>query len=430
VLGVPTGIGLVVSNMIGAGVFVSAGFMAQDLGPGTILFAWAAGTLMALAGARAYAAVALLVPRSGGEYRYLSELAHPVFGYLSGWTSLLVGFAAPAAVSASAAGAFAGTLWPGLDHRLAGTALVLLFTAVHARSLALSKATQNALVVLKLVLLLGFATLGLAWGRAAWPSWEPPTPSHGFPLAAFVRSLFFVAFAFSGWNAAAYAAEEFREPRRDVPRAMLRGCALVAALYLMLNWVFVANLTPVQAAEAMQYETSRITLAHLVVRGLVGEAGARLMSLFVALVLAGATSAMTFAGPRVYAAMARDGFLPRSLAGVAGRPPAASIAAQGVLTVLLIYTHSVQQVLQNVGAILTLFSALTAACLFRVPRVRPDAPAVAPAARAAGALHVAFSAFMLYFGFRHSLDLLVWVGVVFGAGLLAYAAAARRRTRG
>jgi APA family basic amino acid/polyamine antiporter len=111
-LGLGSGVGLVVANMIGAGVFVSAGFMAQQLRPGVILLAWAVGAALALAGAIAYGGVVRVCPRSGGEYRFLSDLLHPFAGYLAGWTSLLVGFSAPIAAPALAAGPFARTLWP------------------------------------------------------------------------------------------------------------------------------------------------------------------------------------------------------------------------------------------------------------------------------------------------------------------------------
>ena len=110
--GLWSGVGLVAANMIGSGVFLSSGFMAQDMGPGTILVAWLVGAALALAGAQAYAALARAIPRSGGEYRFLSELLHPALGYLAGWASLLVGFSAPIAVNALAAGAYTATLVP------------------------------------------------------------------------------------------------------------------------------------------------------------------------------------------------------------------------------------------------------------------------------------------------------------------------------
>jgi APA family basic amino acid/polyamine antiporter len=420
ILGLWTGVGIVVANMIGAGVFLSAGFMAQDMGPGTLLIAWVVGAVIALAGTRAYATVARLVPRSGGEYRFLSELFHPALGYLAGWGSLLLGFSAPVAVDAVAAGAFAGTLVPGLDAKLVGAALVVSLTVLHAAGLQLSKWTQNLLVGVKSALLLGFVTVGLAFGHNAWPQWTPPHVSPGFPLPAFMSSLFFIAFAFSGWNAAVYAAEEFRDPERDVPRAMFIGCSLVAVLYLLVNWVFVANLTPAEAQVVFNYESSRVTLGHLVMKNIVGESGARVMSAFVIVAFVSAMSAMTFAGPRVYAAMAADGFLPRALAAKADRPPAWSVVLQGAIALVILYYQQVAAVMQNVGAILTLFAALTALSLFRVRFARPDLPAPTAGSLAAAALYGASAAWMLYFGFQGKSHLLGWLGAIALAAMVAY----------
>jgi basic amino acid/polyamine antiporter, APA family len=426
-LGLPSGISLVVSNMVGAGVFVSAGFMAQDMGPGTLLAAWLIGAVIALSGARAYATVARWVPRSGGEYRFLSELMHPALGYLAGWASLLLGFSAPLAVDALAAGSFAKTLAPGIDSRIFGVAVIVGLAALHAVGLRSSKRTQNLLFGVDALLLLGFVVVGLALGRSEWPTWTPPNPSPGFPLEAFMRSLFYIAFAFSGWNAAAYAAEEFRDPERDVPRAMLIGCSLVAVLYLVVNWVFVANLTPEQGRAVFEYETTRVTLGHVVVRDLLGEWGGRAMSVLAMTAFLAAASAMTVVGPRVYAAMAADGFLPGVLRAREGRPPVASVVLQAVLALLLLYTHTLQQVLANVGAILTLFAALTSAAVFRVRFDRRSTlPKPPPAALLAAGVYVASSAYMLYFGFRGSTHLLAWIAVVAAMALAAFALTRRR----
>src|SRR5438552_3572642 len=155
-LGLFSGIGLVVANMIGAGVFLSTGFMAQELGPGPVLLSWVTGAVLALAGTLAYAEVARIVPRSGGEYRYLSELLHPVFGYLAGWTSLLVGFSAPIAISAFAAGSYLAILFPAVSAFAAAVVIIGAVTAAHLGAGALSRATQNGLVAIKAALLVGF----------------------------------------------------------------------------------------------------------------------------------------------------------------------------------------------------------------------------------------------------------------------------------
>lgn len=421
-LGLGSGVGLVVSNMVGAGVFLSAGFMAQDMGPGPILLAWVVGAVIALCGAKAYGQVAAWVPRSGGEYRYLSELLHPALGYLAGWASLLVGFSAPIAVNALAAGAFVATIVPGIDSRAVSVGAIVVLAVLHATGLRASKLGHNALVAVDALLLLGFVLVGLLLGRNSWPTWVAPNAVPGFPLQAFVGSLFFIAFAFSGWNAAAYAASEFRRPQRDVPRAMLLGCAMVAALYLVVNWVFVANLTPEQGRAVFEYETTRITLGHLVVRELLGPAGGVAMSLLSLIAFFSAASAMTLVGPRVYAAMAEDGFLPRLLAARAGRPPVGSVLLQSALALLLLYTHTAQQVLTNVGALLTLFAALVSVSIFRVRFAPTTLPRPSAATLAAAGVHVASAGYMLYFGFRGSTHLLLWVAVVAVVALAGYAA--------
>jgi basic amino acid/polyamine antiporter, APA family len=427
-LGLWPGVGLVAANMIGAGVFLSAGFMAQDMGPGPILLAWAVGALLALAGARAYAEVARLVPRSGGEYRYLSELLHPALGYLAGWASLLVGFSAPVAADAIAAGEFARTILPGLSPRWTGAALIAALTVLHAVGLRTSARAQNLLVVVKVLLLAGFVAVGLSLGARTWPTWAPPgaAAGGGFPIDAFARSLFFIAFAFSGWNAAVYAAEEFERPEKTVPRAMIVGCLAVAALYLVVNWIFVANLTPGDAAVVFRYESDRVTLGHAVIERLLGPGLGALMSGFTVLVFLSAMSAMTFVGPRVSAAMARDGFLPAVFAGKDGRPPAASVLLQGAIAIAIVFTHSLRAILESLGAILTLFAALTAAGLFRAALAPGRHGRPAPGALLAAAVYAVASAAMLAFAFRHSLHLLAWAGLVAAVGLGAYLLSRRR----
>jgi len=400
-----SGVGLVAANMIGAGVFLSAGFMAQDMGPGPILLAWILGLVMALCGALAYGAVARLVPRSGGEYRYLSELLHPAAGYLAGWASLLLGFSAPIAVDALAAGAFARTVLPGVSPTLAAAALVVLLTAFHAIGFKTSFRLQNMLISAKIILLVGFVAVGLGLGTHAWPAdWTGEAVAGGFPTGAFASSLFFITFAFSGWNAAVYAAEEFGDPARDVPRAMLVGTVLVGLLYLVVNWIFVANLTPADATVVFKYdaftkgqavEGGTVTLGHAVITRLVGPAAGALWSAVTVMVFVSAMSAMIFLGPRVYAAMARDGFLPRFLAGRGEHPPRSAIVLQGALALVIVLTQPLQAVLAMVGGVLMLFAALTALGLL-VARARGRTPTPSLAALGAAVIYVVVSAWLFF----------------------------------
>ena len=426
-LGVPSGVALVVSNMVGAGVFLSAGFMSQEMGPGPLLLAWVVGAVIALAGTRAYAQAAEWVPRSGGEYRYLSDLLHPALGYLAGWASLLVGFSAPIAVNALAAGAFVGTLVPGIDARAVAGVIIVALTLFHALRLGTSKWVHNAIVIVDVLLLVGFVVTGLALGDNRWPTWTPPQAAAGFPVQAFAGSLFWIAFAFAGWNAAVYVASDFHRPARDVPRAMAIGCGLVAVLYLLVNWVFVANLTPDDGRAVFDYDTRRVTLGHVVAEKLLGPFGGAAVSALVITALVAAASAMTVVGPRVYAAMADDGFLPRPLRAAAGRPPTGSVLLQSALALIIAFTHRIHEVLGNVGAVLAFFAALVSCAVIRerffpAGRSRPSLVTVLCAL-----VHVCSTAWMLYFGLRQPV-LLIWIAAVAAVALVAYALTRRSLT--
>jgi APA family basic amino acid/polyamine antiporter len=426
-LGTSSGVGLVIANMIGAGVFLSTGFMAQDLGPALIMLAWLIGAVIALAGARAYAELAVILPRSGGEYRFLSELMHPALGYLAGWASLLIGFSAPIAIDALAAGAFLETLAPQTNGQATGVAILVTLTLFHAAGFRSSVLTQNSLIAVKLLLIVGFIILGLGVGSTDWPTWEPLQQSSAFPLTAFASGLFYIAFAFSGWNAAVYVAEEFREPGRQVPRALLIGCGSVAILYLLVNFVLVANVTPRQAQVVFDYETTRVTLGHVVTRELLGPAGGAAMSVLTIIAFVSAMSAMMMVGPRVYAAMAHDGFLPRLFAGSGNGPPRAPILLQGAVALVIVGTHSLQTVLQNAGAVLAFFSGLTVLSLFAVRFVHTQLPRPRRAALIAAGVHGASAFAMFGFGVMTSWRLVVWMGVTSVVALVAYRATAIKR---
>jgi APA family basic amino acid/polyamine antiporter len=426
-LGLWSGVGLVVANTVGVGVLTNTGYMAGRLGPREILFAWLLGGVMAMAGARSYAAIAEAIPRSGGEYRYLSDLLHPFLGTLAGWTSLLVGFSAPVALAAWTVGPFFGTLIPGVRPGLVSAAVILVATASQAFNLRWSKGVQNAFALLKAILLGGFILGGFALGSHAVPTWRAPESDGRFPFQPFAVSLVYIAFAFSGWNTAIYAAEEFRTPRRTVPRAMLIGTAIVAIVYLAVNAIFVANLSGARLGAWLKEDTSRITLAHLLIGELAGHHVARLASLFVILSLLSSVISMTMVGPRVSAAMAREGFLPRALAGHAGRPPFGSVILQSTLALALLATHGFEELLRSVGSILTLTSGLTVAALLRLRFTRTAFPRPSGTVVACALVYLAGSIWMLWFTLFEAPRTLLWLAVVTVAAAIAYRVTSRRR---
>ena len=427
-LGLWSGIGLVVGNVVGVGVLTNTGYMAVHLGPGAILLGWLVGGVLAISGAACYAELARAIPRSGGEYRYLSDLLHPFFGTLAGWTSLLVGFSAPVALAAATAGPFFATLVPFAPPQLTGAALILLATASQAFDPGWSKGTQDALAIVKGLLIAGFIVVGLVLGSHAVPTWRPPDAPSALPVKPFAVSLVYVAFAYSGWNAVAYAAEEFRDPKRTVPRAMLWGTALVTVVYLVVNAIFVANLSGERLAGWLGQDTTRITLAHLLMQQLAGSGAARATSLCVVLSLASSVIAMTMAGPRVAAAMAAEGFLPRALAGREGRPPVWSVLLQSGLALGLLATNSFEALLRSVGAILTLVSALTVAALLRLRFARTQFSRPSTVVVAAAIVYLTGSGWMLWYTLTDDPRALLWLAVVVIAAAIAYLGTARRRS--
>ena len=388
--GVLTGVGLVVANMVGAGVFLSMGFMVVygGMGPTAVLLAWALGAALALLGTQAYGALAADTGRSGGEYAYLSRYLHPAVGWLAGWGSVLLGFSAPIAVDALAVGAYAHTLVPSLEPRFVATATVVGLALLHTRDHATSRRAQDALIVVKVLLLLTFVVVGLGLGPVTWPAWGADRPVS---LGAVADQQYWVAFAFSGWNAAVYVAGEFRDPKRDVPRAMLVGCALVGVLYLVVNFVFVANLTPDLVGDPGALHGGGPMLGHIVATRLLGPTGATVMSAVTLLVFLSATSAMILAGPRVVAAMAEDGALPSVFRAREGHPPRFASALQAGVALVLVWTQELREAVGSCAAVLLLFTGLVAVCAARLPAARP-------AARAAGALYACFAAALLWRG--------------------------------
>lgn len=347
-LGLISATSLIIASMIGTGVFTTSGFLLADLGSrGAVLAVWAAGGLVAMLGALCYGALARRLPESGGEYFFLARTLHPATGYVAGWISLLVGFSAPLAAAAVGFGEYTKSWWPAVPPRLSGTALVLACAVLHAISVRRGAWTQNAAVLVKLVLLTGF----IAWGAVHLPRSGPDAAPPPVSPGAFALALVWVSFSYSGWNAAVYLASEVQNPECILPRALLLGTATVTLLYLALNAVFVfagpiANLRG-------QLEVGRVAAD-----ALGGPRWADAVSLLVTLALVTSVSSLVMTGPRVYTRMAADGFLPRWLRDPSD-PPRRAIALQAALALAMVWTTTYDGLLTYIGFTLSLSTAAT-----------------------------------------------------------------------
>jgi APA family basic amino acid/polyamine antiporter len=322
-----------------------------------------------------------------------------------------------------------GLVIPGPPTKTTAAALLALVAALQLRGVAVARSSQNLLVLLKMGLVVAFIAIGLLLGHAARPAdltLDAGGSTHG-TFSPFVMNLFFACYAYSGWNAAIYAAEEFDHPKRTIPRAMVLGAALVMVVYLLVAWVFICN---VAEADMSQWDEAKVTMAHLIVRKLVSPAAASAASIGAVVVLLSCMSAMMFTGPRVYAAMAADGYLPRLFARRNDRTPTASVLLQAVLALALLLTHSFSALMANVGVVLTLVSGLTVCAVFRLrfgrmPLTRPDASSVL-----AAVLFLLGCVWLVFMGVWLVPGALGWTTALVAVSLVGYLSARRARQRG
>ncbi len=379
---------IVISNVIGVGIFITPRIIAMAV-PHPLMFlgVWLAGGLLAFAGAMAYAELGTLRPRSGGEYVYLREGFGPLAAFLTGWTSFVAGFAGAIAAGALGISDYLGRFVPVASDATplftvplpwlplvfsprTVVALTAIFglALIHIRGLGPGRLVQNALAVLKIGALSLFVAIGLGFGRGSFANLTtaPEVASLNLPLAFIV-----VMFAYSGWNAASYVAEEIREPGRNVPIALALGTGAIVLLYLGLNVLY---LYAVPIAEIGAGEQSE--LAMVAADRLLGPTAARLLGGLAVVVLFGSLSAMTVAGPRVYFAMARDGAFFPAAARIHPRfhTPWVSIAAQAAWSSVLVLTNTKDQLAEYTGFAVLMFSAFAVSSLFILRRRYPDEP--------------------------------------------------------
>jgi APA family basic amino acid/polyamine antiporter len=371
-IGVTTGALLIVANMIGVGVFTTTGYMVAALhSPTAILVAWMIGGIAAFCGALAYAELGSALPRNGGEYQLLSRIFHPALGFVAGWVSLIVGFAAPLAAFSAKFGEYLTALGSGVNPKVSGLVLIGALAVLHSVHVATGSRTHNVFSIGKIVLIVAFILAGLVWGdmsRLAEGT-QPWGDVVRSPL--FAIQLVYVSFSYSGWNTAAYLAGEFRNPTRDVPRAIVAGTALVAVLYLGLNVVFLAS----APMDVLADKANVGEVGHVAAVGLFGPRAGKLMTLLIALGLISAASANSMAGPRVYEAMGFDYPILKSLTHRrAGGGPVVAILLQSVLAAAMLLTASFEALLSYIGLTLSLVAALTVAGVIVLRWREPDLP--------------------------------------------------------
>jgi APA family basic amino acid/polyamine antiporter len=369
-IGARTATFVVMANMVGAGVFTSLGFQVAAIHSAfPLLMLWAVGGVYALCGAVSYGELAAAMPRSGGEYQYLSRIYHPAVGFLAGWISITVGFAAPVAAAAMALGKYLSRVLPGANPTVTALVAVAAITGVHLFSVGVRSRFQGFFTSFKLLLIAAFIVGALL---LAVPQPIPFGPQPGdlraLFSAPFAVSLVYVTYAYSGWNASVYVAGEVRNPARSIPLSLICGTLVVAALYILLNFVFLYS-TPMAALDG------QVEVGYVAADAILGPHGGRIMGFLISFGLVSAISSMVWAGPRVLMALGQDMRVFGWLAPLnRHRVPYRAVLAQTALVVVLIVTSSFERVITFLGFVLSACAFLTVLGLFVFRWRWPAAP--------------------------------------------------------
>jgi basic amino acid/polyamine antiporter, APA family len=385
-LGIGSATALVISNMIGTGILTTSGFLAGQLGSAQLVLAiWGVGAVCALAGAFCYSELGVNFPSSGGEYVYLTEAFGPTWGFMTGWISFFAGFSAPIAAAALAFSDYLGHFFADLrldnaqhlagsgtwELRLGGAqilaaAIIALFTVINCLGIRRTARVQNVLTSLKILIILTFLIWGFAFGDGSWENFtHPAVRTSVTPLfAQFFVSLFYIYVAYSGWNAATYVAEELKHPSRTLPLSLAYGTALVAALFIGLNVLFIYAV-PLESMKGV------VAVGALAAQHLFGPAVAGIFAAAMALSLLATVNAEVTIGPRVYYAMAKNGAFFSMAAKVDPRwhTPVIAILCQGICAILMTVSPFLNLLLY-IGLLLNFFAVMSVGSLF-IFRRRP-----------------------------------------------------------
>jgi APA family basic amino acid/polyamine antiporter len=416
---------VVMGGIVGSGIFINPSVVARHVhSPPLILGAWIVGGAVALVGAFVYAELAERMPSVGGQYAYLREAFHPAVGFLYGWALLVVINAGGTAAVAVTFGRYAVELTGvALGETPVAILTLVLLAAVNCLGVKSGSLVQGVLMALKIAVLLALIGVGLV----LQPSARPVTTTHPDGVLAFAATMVPVLFAYGGWQAANFIGAEVREPRRNLPRALVAGVVGVVVLYLGANWVYLRGLGPEGLAATG-------TPASTLMRALLGERGATFVALGIALSTLGFLSHSMLTMPRVYFAMASDGVFFPGVARVSQRTraPVAAIVLQAALGIGVALSGGYEQILGYVVSADWVFFGLSAASLFVLRRRTPPGQEIrfrVPGHPFTTAAFVVVAALVvLSTAWAYPLNTLVGLGLVM-SGLPVYAFWTRQRAR-
>jgi len=357
----------VVASMVGTGVFVALGYQLNATDTVfSIMLLWVLGGIASLTGALTYCALAQMMPRSGGEYHYLSSVFGPALGYAAGILTVVVGFAAPIAISALAFGGYAGNIIL-IHEKILAAGLIGLVTLVHLTNVKAGGSFNWISTLVKMLLIVVFIVAGLAMSDPQSLSLMPQARDASLIMSSgFGVSLIYVTYSYTGWNAAVYMMDEVQHPERNVPRAILLGTGIVTVVYILINFVFLYS-------APMTELVGQTDFAHLSAQRIFGERGALIMSGLIAFGLIANVSSMSVSGSRTLKRMAEDDRVLKvfNTTSKSGSPYLAILLIAGIALWVVFYS-SLKEALESAGFVLSFFGVFSVMALFVFRSRNPD----------------------------------------------------------
>jgi APA family basic amino acid/polyamine antiporter len=374
--GLSTSTYVVIASMIGTGILLSPGYMMASLQNYPVIFGlWALGGLLAICGALCVAELAAALPRAGGEYIYLREAYGPMPAFLSGWTSFFLGFSAPLAVAGYIAALYLlkpfGLAGKEKDYLVKATSAIIIaaITLPNLIGHRQSAWTQNLTTIIKFGLFVVLVILAFLCGSGRLANIGQGQPIGNIQLSTATTQLFYVMFAYSGWNAASYLAGEVKNPGRTLPQSLLLGTGLVIILYLAVNIVF-AYAVPLAD---VGFDNAEL-IPQLAVQNLFGPKASSVFSVLLGLTFLATVSAFIITGPRVYYAMAKDGLFPSVACHISskGKVPVYAMIAQSLCAIIILFLTDFQNLYKYASVGLSIFAMLFIGAVYVLRWRRPD----------------------------------------------------------
>ncbi|WP_428070632.1 APC family permease [Chryseobacterium gambrini] len=415
-IGWKTAVAIVVSNMIGTGIFTTLGFQLTDItNTYSIFLLWFIGGILALFGAFCYAELGSHFKGNGGDFIYLKETYHPLLGYLVSWISLIIGFSSPVALAALAMSKYLSAFDVSFGNSFA-IGIIFLVSVFLSFSLKASSRFHNFFTLIKIAFIIVLIIVGIGISESETignslkldDSWQKE-----IMLPAFATSLVFVTYSYTGWNSASYIAGEIKDVQKNLPKSLIVGTVFVTVCYLLVNFIMLKHAPVNQLAgkEDVMGEAAN---------NMLGNTFGKVVNIFIALQLVATISGYLWVGSRLTQAFAKENRLWKSLSvGNKKGIPVRAIFAHAVIATLIILTGSFKEIFVYTAFILQLFASLAISTAYFIKKedrkiFKSNFFYVYPT------VFLLFSIYILYFTFIHNpKESIIGLGIV-AVGIVLY----------